>query len=90
MPEPEALTGCGQHAHGTRLVHRRDQVGHAPAQDGGQIGNREVDAEQGRGPQYLAHGAGGEAKAVSDGRRQRGRHDSARELGGPGRGDRQA
>ncbi len=64
MPEPQAVAGSGQHAHGTRLVHRRDQVGNAAAQHGGQIGDREVRAEQGRRPQDLADRTGDEAEAV--------------------------
>ena len=68
MPEPEPVTGLGQHAGGAGLVHRREQVGRAPAQDDGQVRDSEIHAEQGRRPQYLPHRPGGEAEAIRDGR----------------------
>ena len=52
MPESEAVARLGQHASGARLVDRRDQVCHAAAEHDGQIGDREVRAEQSRRPQY--------------------------------------
>ena len=45
MPEPEAVARLGQHAGGTRLVNRRDQVRHAATQHDRQVGDREIRAE---------------------------------------------
>ena len=90
MPESEAIAGLRQHADGTRLVHGRDQVRHPAAKHRGQIRDREVHAEQGRGPQHLAHRPGHEVEAVRDGRRQGARRGTARQLGGPCLGDGQA
>ena len=87
MPEPEAAAGLGQHADGTRLVHRRDQVRHAAAQYDRQIGDREIHPEQGRGPQHLAHRPGDEAEAVRDRRGQRAGRGAARQLGRSRLGD---
>ena len=89
MPEPEPAAGLGQHAGGACLVHRRDQVRHAAAQHDAQITDREIRAEQGRGPQHLAHRPVHEAEAVRYGRRQGAWRGTARELGGSGLGDRQ-
>ena len=87
MPEPEAVAGLGQHAGGTCLVHRRDQVRHAAAQHDRQIGDREIHAQQGRRPQYLARRPGHEAKAVGDGRGQGAGRGTAGQLGGARLGD---
>ena len=82
MPESEAIAGFGQHAGGTRLVNRRDQVRHAAAQHDRQIRNRELHAQQGRRPQHLARRPGHEAKAVRYGRRQGAWRGTAGQLGG--------
>jgi hypothetical protein len=37
MPEPQAVAGLGQHADGTCLVNRRDQVRHAAAEHDRQV-----------------------------------------------------
>ena len=87
MTEPEAVAGLGQHASGARLVDRRDQVRHAAAEHDGQVGDREVRAEQRRRPQYLAHRPGDKSEPVGYGRGQGARRGTARELGGARLGD---
>jgi len=87
MPEPQAVAGLGQHAHGTCLVDRRDQVRHATPKHDRQIRDREIRAEQGRRPQHLTHRPGHKAQAVRYGRRQGAWRGTARELGGARLGD---
>ena len=70
VPEPQAVPGLGRHTDGARLVHRREQVRDALAQDRGQVSNREVRAEQGRRPQYLADRTGHETEPVRNRRGQ--------------------
>ena len=83
VPEGQAIAGFDQHASRAGLVHRRDQLDHAPAEHGGQVRHREVDAEQGGGAEHLAHPAGHEAEPVGDGLGQRVRRRVAGQLGDP-------
>ena len=90
MPEPQPAAGLGQHAGRAGLIHRRDQVGHAPAQHDGQIGDGELHTQQGRGLQDLPGRPGHEAHAVGDGRGQGAGRRIARQLDGARVGDGQA
>ena len=82
MPESQAVAEFGEHAGRARLVHGGDQVRHATAQHDREVGHGEVDPEQGRRPQHLAHRAGDEAEPVRDGRRQGARRRTVRQHGG--------
>ena len=90
MPEPEAGAGLGQHPGGTRLVHRRDQLGHAAAQHDRQVGDRELHPEQRRCLQCLACRPSDEAEAIGYGRGQGAGRGTARQRGGARFGDGQA
>ena len=90
MAEPQAVAGLGQYADRACLVHRGDQVRHAPAEHDGQIGDREVRAEQGRRAQDLAYRPGHETEAISDGRGQGARRRTAGQFGASRLGDGQA
>ena len=90
MPEAQAVGGLGQHADGTCLVHRRHQVRHVTAQHDGQIGDREVRAEQGRRPQDVPYRTGHEAEPIRYRRGQGARRGAAGQLGGTRLGDGQA
>ena len=89
MPEgqADAAGGVGEHAGGAGLVQGRDQVGHAAAEHGGQVGERELDAEQRRRAQHLPGGRGDEAEPVRDGPGQRVGNRVGRELRGARRRD---
>ena len=89
MTERQAVAGFGQHSDGTCLVHRRDQVRYASAQHDGQIGDREVRAEQGRRLQHFAHRTGHEADAIGYDRGQGAWHGIAGHFGATGPGDAQ-
>ena len=90
MPEPETIAGLGQHAGGAGPLNGRDQVGHAATQDGRQVRDGKIHAQQRGRPQYLTHRPGNEAKAVRDGRRQGARDGTAGQLGGSRVGNGQA
>ena len=70
MTEPQAAPGLGQHAGGPGLFHRRDEVRDAAVEDGGQVGHRELHAEQGSGAEHLSDRGGDETEPVRDRRRQ--------------------
>ena len=74
VAERQAVDGIGQHAGRAGLVERRHQVGHGPAEHGGQIGDRELHAEQRGGAEHLPGRCGDESEPVSDNPRQRVRH----------------
>ena len=88
--KPRLLPDSASTPAAQRLVHRRDQVGHAAAEHDGQVGHGEVHAEQGGGPQHLPHRAGHEAEPVGDGRGQGARGRAAGQLGGARAGHGQA
>ena len=50
MPEPETVTGLGQHAGGACLVDGGDHVRHAPTENCRQVRYGKIHAEQRRRP----------------------------------------
>ena len=87
MPKSQTDAGFGQHPGGARLLHRRDQLRHPPAQHDRQVSDRELHPEQHRRLQHGAHRPGHEAEAVGDRGRQRAGRGTAGQRGGtPGNG----
>ena len=74
--------GIGQHPGRPGFVKRGDQGGDGSAEHRGQIGDRELHAEQRGGAEHLPGGGGDEPEPVRDGAGQRVGHGADGELGG--------
>ncbi len=90
VPESEGGAGIGQHPHRPGLVERGDQGGNGPAEDRGQVGDRELHSEQRRRAEHLPGRPGDESEPVCDGAGQRVWHGARREAGGARVGNRDA
>ena len=90
VAEGQAAARVGEHPGCAGLVERGDEGGDSSAEDGGQVGDGELHAEQRGGAEHFPGGRGDEAEPVRDRAREGVGHGAGRELRGAAGGDRDA